>query len=935
MKRGIYIVLLIAVLALPVAAQEFTGNINGRVADTSGAVIPGATVTIKSNAMQGEKSALSDESGTYRFILLPQGSYTVTYQLSGFKTLVREGIIVEVGKTTTINVGLEVATLAETVTVTGESPVVDVQNATVGVNFNQGLLRDMPNARDIWVVLAATPGITVTRFDVGGSTMGTQGGYRSYGVSGQNWITLDGINTTEGSSGAGFYMDYGAFAEIQISAAANSAEVPVPGAFLNSVFKQGSNELHGEVYFDWEDDSFQGKNVTEELRNKGIVEGDKFTRYNDFNFNAGGPIQRDKFWWFLSIRDQFSGLKTELRKNDGSCCGEFTTRLQNQTIKLNYQINANNTLAFSSQGGRKFQPYRGGQGSNAFQYIVNSTYNQDSWSWVGKTQWTSVLTPKATLDVSANNFGYHFPGRARVNETPTYDDATQARRGGYPDPFRSLARRWHWNANLSYFAGSHDLKFGYGLIWEAPRSIEKPAPGPNGGGVYLYYNNGVPDRFRVDNTPNRAANFLLQNFFFVQDKWQVGRKLTFNLGMRFDRYGSYYPKQGNDGSGLFAEKTEFPKRVIAIFNNIVPRLAMIYDVFGNTKTAIKASYGRYSENTSSAISSRANPNKEISRTFAWDGTLPITRDIVARSRLLSVTGQPRPIGIDPDLSNKYTDEYAAGLDHELFKDFALNFNWVRKITHNSWDTVNLAESTNVFRPVNAIDPGPDGVLRTGDDKPFTIFERTVPAAVDDFLTNFSRGDNFSTVEFGATKRFSNSWQLITGFDWTKRNLAPNISLNPNIFLYGNDAGEHTTGWTYKLLGTYVLPHEISISGVYNAQKGEGYGREVTFSTANLVGRTTNLAQGNTRVFVEPEGTYYRPTAHIANVRFEKTFRMGDRHKIAGMFDLFNIFNANTIVGVNTLSSTTRDRNNNVVPSFDRATQIVQPRIFRLGVRYNF
>lgn len=178
-------------------AQEFTGNINGRVTDGTGAVIPGVTVTIKSPAMQGEKQTITDESGGYRFNLLTQGNYTVTYQLPGFKTLIREGVVVSVGRTTTLNIALEVATLAATVTVTGESPVVDVQNATVGVNFNQSLLRDLPNARDIWVVLSQTPGITTTRFDVVGSTMGTQTGYRSYGFAGQNWVTLDGINTTE------------------------------------------------------------------------------------------------------------------------------------------------------------------------------------------------------------------------------------------------------------------------------------------------------------------------------------------------------------------------------------------------------------------------------------------------------------------------------------------------------------------------------------------------------------------------------------------------------------------------------------------------------------------------------------------------------------------------------------------------------------------
>src|SRR5215510_11517610 len=187
-------------------AQEFTGNINGRISDASEALLPGVTVTLKSPAVQGTRSAVTDETGNYRFILLPPGTYSLTYELPGFKTLVREGVIVQVGVTTTLNINLEVATVAETVTVSGQSPVVDVQNASLGVNFNQNMLREIPNARDIWVVLSQTPGVIVTRSDVGGSTMGTQATYRSFGMQGQNWVNLDGIVTTEGTAAAGFYI---------------------------------------------------------------------------------------------------------------------------------------------------------------------------------------------------------------------------------------------------------------------------------------------------------------------------------------------------------------------------------------------------------------------------------------------------------------------------------------------------------------------------------------------------------------------------------------------------------------------------------------------------------------------------------------------------------------------------------------------------------
>src|SRR5687767_14959483 len=215
---------LAAVLVLLCATAAFaqtTGSVNGTVTDNTGAVLPGVTVTATSPIMMGVQTAITNESGTYRFPSLPPGTYRVSYELAGFNGIVREGIVVNLGFTATINVQLQLASLQETVTVSGESPLVDVTNSNIQTNFTAEMLSNLPNARDIWSLIGEAPGMMVTRFDVGGSRAGTQTSYSAYGYSGQVRIQIDGVNTTEGTGAAGFYYDYGSFDEIQLGGDGN------------------------------------------------------------------------------------------------------------------------------------------------------------------------------------------------------------------------------------------------------------------------------------------------------------------------------------------------------------------------------------------------------------------------------------------------------------------------------------------------------------------------------------------------------------------------------------------------------------------------------------------------------------------------------------------------------------------------------------------
>src|SRR5205807_1057845 len=303
----------------------------------------------------------------YRFPALPPGTYNLQFELPGFNTLKREGIQIAMGFTAAVNVELSVASLQETVTVTGDSPVIDTSNTRVQQNFKLEALQQIPNSRDLWSLLAVTPAVTMGRIDVGGNRAGTQTGYTAYGFSGQNRVLVEGINTTEGTSGAGFYVDYGSFEEVFVGTIAQGAEMPTPGVQSQMLGKSGGNKFQGEYYQDYETNGMIGENISKNLPSQflysptntgGIRLGSNETiKYRDANLNVGGPLKKDKLWWYYSYRN----FKNSVGQPNfiGPIAGTlFDTTLWNMSGKTTYQINQNNKLIGYYQWQLKEQPNR-------------------------------------------------------------------------------------------------------------------------------------------------------------------------------------------------------------------------------------------------------------------------------------------------------------------------------------------------------------------------------------------------------------------------------------------------------------------------------------------------------------------------------------------------------------------------------------------------
>jgi hypothetical protein len=625
-----------------------TGSINGRVSDTSQAVLPGVTVTVASPSLMGVQTAVTDSGGNYRFPALPPGTYTVTFELPGFTTLKRENIQIAMGFTAAVNVELAVASLQETVTVTGDSPVIDTSSTRVQQNFKLEALQEIPNARDLWSLLAVTPGVGMSRIDVGGNRAGTQTGYTAYGYSGQNRVLVEGINTTEGTSGAGFYVDYGSFEEVFLGTIAQGAEMPTPGVQSQMLGKSGGNKFQGEFYQDYETNGMIGENIASNVPSRFLYDpatnpngairlhSNETEKYRDTNINVGGPIKKDKVWWYFSHRQ----FKNSVAQPNfiGPIAGKlFDTILWNPSGKATYQMNQNNKLIGYYQWGQKEQPNRLPQ--SALNYTdLSGTLKQISGSWIYKGEWNSTLNNKTYVEARYGVFGYYFPllANSDTTEHEQFDNFATLLRGA-DQKEQTDRQRKQATGSLTYFldgfGGTHNFKVGAELMYEtgwvgylqvASGNIrETIASSGNPSQVQLYAPTALSVGANQDGPNGNLLSVAKVNTidWFVTDQWTIGRA-TLNLGVRYDHYDVFTPDQQQLAytfpSGVSIPAASFPETHYVKWNSFVPRLGVSYDLSGTGKTVLKANYGMYRFNPGVGVAQDANPNQSVkSITYQW------------------------------------------------------------------------------------------------------------------------------------------------------------------------------------------------------------------------------------------------------------------------------------------------------------------------------
>lgn len=919
-----------------------TGAIIGTVADNTKAVIPGVTITASAPTLMGTRTVVTGVDGTYRIPALPPGTYTLVFELSGFQTVTREGIQIRLGFTATINTELSPASLAETITVSGASPVVDLASTTVSTNVGAEQMGNLMGSRDHAAVMALVPAVSMTRSDVGGAGANAYQKYTAYGIDKQNRGEVEGMVTTEssctgnsaGTCGEIFYSDYNSFEDMAVTVVGNTAEMPQAGTLTVVVAKSGGNTYRGKFYADYQTESWQSTNIDAQQLALGVRGGgsvkdtdvNRLVSFRDLNVDMGGYVTKDKLWWYgayriMNLSRRYPNLTDDIYKSS----------IGVTTGKATYNLSLNNKLiAYYARSTKK------GNHDIAFASTITDRESDRHQVWPSgawKGEYSAVLGNAGVVEVRAGK--YYERGIYDPNDSvgkPRYQDSGVNQVIGNAGSSRSWHDRPQANGSLTLFkdgwAGSHTFKFGSEVMRTTNSSRATVF-----NNVVMVLNNGAPTQVQLYLPSNLSISRLQSIGAYVQDAWKVNSRLTLNLGLRFDRYLSYSPRQ-TGANGQHFEEFRAP-----IWNNPAPRLGFVYALTDDGKTLVKTSYGRFWNFPFNDISRQINPNPSSNfSTYAWTPTNPVIsngRPIYTpgeEGRLLSVTG-PRPDGrpattIDPNFKNTYSKQLTAYFEREVAPNFGMRTGFVWNAWRRSFSVVNRNAPYEAYTvPVTVIDPGRDGIAGNSDDgqpvRAFNLDPAYLGLPPDQVLQNQSLANSdFYTWEITANRRQTGRWSLVASFakTWNHAGAMPlgNTSAllyTPNTLINTEDGRYVYSDWIAKINGAVEVGAGVRLSPVLRIQQGSAFAR--TF-TARLNFNSSVL------VNAEQKGAERTDNLALLDVRAERIFKV-KRASISAFFDLYNITNTNAGQALVTSSGS----------AFLRPTVITGPRIARFGARFDF
>ena len=969
MKRWSMLLALVFAFAMPAFAQIQGGSISGAVKDEQGGVLPGVAVTAQ--GVDATLTTVTDAAGEYRFLNLAPGPYKVTAALQGFATVVREQVAVSVGRNVELPMVLKVSGVSETITVSGESPIVDTKATGTATNFTSDELTKIPTSRDPFALMRSVPGVLVDRVNIGGNETGQQSNFASKGTRPQDAVwTMDGINITDmAATGASpSYYNYDNFEEIQVSTAGQDIKQPTGGMGLNLVVKRGTNRFSGGFRGYFDNSAMESENVPDELKALGVTyeTSDHNKQISDYGYDIGGPIWRDHAWFYNS----YSIQDVRLVRRAGALVDR--TQLKNPDVKLNWQATKKDMISFLYFDGFKIKDGRSPGVSGILFDAPTATYHQDNaytdaplhglWKIADDRVFGSNLFVSGKLAYFNTGFVLDPIGGLEAQAGRSF---TLSQSFGSINQSLNVRPQKIFNVDLNSFLtgrfGSHDVKYGFGY---------RTATATSG---TLWPGNGI---LAIENSPtDLRAQVFRQGYggneayytdFYVGDTISKDR-VTVDLGLRYDH------QNGKALPSSTLANPAFPNVVPGLsfagydtpftWNNISPRAGVTYALDEAHKSIVRGSFARYAGQLETGTVGVTNPSSTAgSATYRWtdlNGDHFAQANEVNLSQFITAAGGFNPAAptavtsanvIDPNLKAPKTTSVVFGLDRELMPNLAAQVNYSYTRTSDLFGNFSgrITPRTGVTLADYAPGAGFAGTLPDGTpyNVPTYIPNAAKVAAGGNGFVTTNIPDyytDYSGLELGLLKRMSNKWMGRIGFAWNnaREHFTSSAGLydtngNPTPTLtepmkdggqFAPQSGGSGSGsiyinakWQFNANALYQAPYGIELSGNVFGREGYPYPLFRQGTTATL-GADSSLS-----ILVTPQIDYFRyPNLWNTDLRASKTFKVNNV-SIRGILDAFNIFNANTALV----------RNNNLASStFNQLAQNLSPRIFRVGLVVGF